>query len=270
MPTANDPLRFFHISDTHISPDRDYIIDYAQYTPMIGAEALLREIKSLPFKPDFILHTGDVAYDPEPVYEGIQELFSLLDIPIHYLIGNHDDAEKLQRVLMGRSDDEIQKYLHYDFTVKGVQFVCLDSNGPHDPEKPTGFVTQEQLDWLETICASNDEHPLVIAIHHNALPVSVPWLDEWMRIENGEAFHEIVRQARDRLSGVFFGHIHQNIQTLRDGVLYVSSGSPWCQFISHPDPSNTMFIHDRHTLPSFNMVTITDTTTSIIRHSFEV
>lgn len=270
MPTSIDPLRFFHISDTHISPDRDYIKDYAQYTPIIGAEALVREINSLPFKPDFILHTGDVAYDPEPVYDGVKEVFSKIDVPIYYLAGNHDDAKILQREMMERSENEIEDYLHYDFTVKDVQVVCLDSNGPHNPENPSGFVTQEQLDYLEAICASNDERPLVIAVHHNVLPVNVPWLDNWMRMENGEAFHEVVRQARDRLCGVFFGHIHQNIQTLRDGVLYVSSGSSWCQFTSHPDPSNEQMIYNKHTLPSFNMVTITDTTTSIIRHSFEI
>jgi len=271
MPTATDPLRFFHISDTHINPDTDYIMKYAQYSPIIGAKALVREINSLPFKPDFILHTGDVAYDPEPgAYEAVKEVFRTIDVPIYYLAGNHDDSQNLQRELLNRSEDEVQDYLYYDFTLKGVQFVCLDSNGPHDPEKPSGFVTQEQLDWLDEICNRNEEHPLVIAIHHNALPAYVPWLDDWMRIENGEAFHEVVRQARDRIRGVFYGHIHQNVQTIRDGVTYVSSGSSWCQFSSHPDPSNKRLIYNFHTLPSFNMVTITDTTTSIIRHSFTV
>lgn len=269
MPTSTDPLRFFHISDTHISPDSDYIKDYARYTPIIGAKALVREINSLPFKPDFILHTGDVAYDPVPgVYDAVKEVFSEIDVPIYYLAGNHDDSKALQSELLQRDENALQDYLHYEFTIKGVQIVCLDSNGPHDPEKPTGFVTQEQLDWLDEICNRDDDNPLVIAVHHNVLPAYVPWLDDWMRIENGEAFHEVVRQARDRLCGVFYGHIHQNIQTIRDGVTYVSSGSSWCQFFSYPDPSNTHYIHNFNTLPSFNMVTITDTTTAIIRHSF--
>ncbi|GAB5493806.1 MAG: 3',5'-cyclic-AMP phosphodiesterase [Phototrophicaceae bacterium] len=271
MPTTDNPLRFLHISDTHISMDKSYIKDYAQYTPLLGAEALIREIQSLPFKPDFILHTGDVAYDPVPdVYTGIKDLFSTLDIPIHYLVGNHDSAEDLQRTLLGRSEDEIQPYLYGELDYKNTQIVYLDSNGEHNPEHPSGFIPQEQLDWLDNICSSEDERPLVIAVHHNALPVYVPWLDNWMKIENGADFHEIVRQARDRLCGVFYGHIHQNIQALSDGVLYVSAGSSWCQFISYPDASNTMYIHDEHTLPSFNIVTVNDSASSIIRHSFEI
>lgn len=272
MPTTDNPLRFLHISDTHINMDTDYIKDYASYTPLLGAQALIREIQSLPFQPDFILHTGDVAYDPEPnVYPPIKDLFSTIDAPIHYLVGNHDDGQDLQKVLMGRIDDKIQPYLYGELTYKDTQIVYLDSNGEdHNPEHPSGFVTQEQLDWLDEICTSDDERPLVIAVHHNILPTQVPWLDDWMLTENGDAVHAIIRQARDRLCGVFFGHIHQNIQVLRDGVLYVSAGSSWVQFTSYPDASNTMYIRNAHTLPSFNIVTVTDTTTSIIRHSFTI
>lgn len=273
MPSSEKPLRFIHISDTHINPERSYNRDYSVYTPMIGVDALIAELNNLPFQPDFILHTGDVAYDPVPeIYAAIKELMSQIQVPIYYLAGNHDDARSIQTVLMGKS--EAQDYLYYDFEVEGVHVVCLDSNGPISElkvgEQPAGTVSPEQLDWLNEICSNDDERPLVIAVHHNALPVQVPWLDTWMRMENGEDFHAIVRQARDRLCGVFFGHIHQNFQVLRDGVLYISAGSAWCQFISYPIPENKMHIKDSHTLPSFNIVTISDTTTSIQRHSFTV
>ncbi|MGB7338377.1 MAG: metallophosphoesterase [Phototrophicaceae bacterium] len=271
MPSATDPLRFLQISDTHINPDTDYNKDYAQYTPLLGAQALVREIQHLPYQPDFILHTGDVAYDPDPdVYQTVNEVFASIETPIYYLAGNHDDAQALQRDVLGRAEADIQDYLYYDFMMKGVQVICLDSNGPHDPEKPSGTVTQEQLDWLDEICNSEATHPLVIAVHHNPLPAYVPWLDTWMRLENGEALHEILKPAQSRICGVFYGHIHQNIQQNRDNIFYVSSGSSWCQFTSYPDSSNDRLIYNQHTLPSFNMVTITDTTSSIIRHSFTV
>lgn len=269
MPTAENPLRFVHISDTHINPDTDYIKDYAQYTPLIGAKALVQAVNDLPFVPDFILHTGDVAYDPvADVYPAVKAVFADLKAPIHYLAGNHDDAQALQTVLMGRAPDAIRDYLFYDFEVNGVHVVCLDSNGPHEPTYPSGTVTQDQLDWLHEICASNDERPLVVAVHHNVIKTGVPWLDGWMRMENGEEFHAIVRQARDRLCGVFFGHIHQNISTLRDGVLYAAASSSWCQFNSYPIPENVIHTPDTTTPPGFSVVSITDTTTFIRRHTF--
>jgi Icc protein len=269
MPSAANPLRFVHISDTHINPDTDYIKDYAQVTPLLGAKALVQAVNALPFMPDFILHTGDVAYDPVPeVYPAVKAVLADLKAPVYYLTGNHDDAKTMQQVLMGRGDDTLRDYLYYDFEAKGVHVVCLDSNGPHNPVNPSGFVTEEQLDWLDAICASDDERPLVIAVHHNIIPVGVPWLDEWMRMENGEDFHAIVRQARDRLRGVFYGHIHQNISSMRDGVLYVAAASSWCQFYSYPIPENTQFSPDPITPPGFSVVSITDETTFIRRHTF--
>lgn len=265
------PLRFLHISDTHINPNRNYIKSYASYTPIRGVEAMVREINALSFVPDFILHTGDVAFDPAPdIYVAVKDALADLPAPIHYLVGNHDDSVAFQRDLIGRDAAEITDYYYYDFEVQGVQVVCLDSNGPHDPQKPSGAIVQAQLDWLEAICTSDDPRPLVIATHHNVLPAYVPWLDSWMRTENGEALHAVIKQASGRLRAVFHGHIHQNIQIIRDGVTYISAGSTWCQFKSQPDPSNEHLIHDRQTLPSFNMVTMTPHTTSVIRHSFVV
>ena len=59
-------LRFIHISDTHIHPDPNYTKDYADITSYAGAKALVEQVNNVPFEPDFVLHTGDVAYDPDP------------------------------------------------------------------------------------------------------------------------------------------------------------------------------------------------------------
>jgi 3',5'-cyclic-AMP phosphodiesterase len=262
------PLRFIHISDTHINPDPTYIKSYAQYTPMVGAKALVQAVQALPFTPDFILHTGDVAYDPDPaVYPAVQALFSPLSVPIHYLVGNHDDGRDLQRVLLGRAEADIQDFLYYTFEAKGVQVVCLDSNGDHDPERPSGTVTDAQLAWLDTICTADDPRPLVVAIHHNVIPMGVPWLDDWMRLENGAAVHACLTQARHRLRGVFFGHIHQNIETMQDGVLYVAAASSWCQFISYPMPENERVAAAPNDPPGFSIVTVTPERTYLRRHT---
>jgi 3',5'-cyclic-AMP phosphodiesterase len=269
MPSKENPLRFVQISDTHINPDTSYTSDIARFTPLVGATALIKAVNELPFVPDFILHTGDVAFDPVPeAYPFIADLLAKLKAPVYYLPGNHDDAAALQTVLMKR--ETVQPYIYYEFEMKGVQIICLDSNGPHNPKNPSGFVTEEQLDWLDAICTADDERPLVVAVHHNVIPVSVPWLDEWMRIENGEALHAILRQARDRLCGVFTGHIHHNYQILRDGVNYISGASSWGQLISYPTAENTMFVRDLEAEPSFNIVTITDTTSSVRRHGFRL
>jgi Icc protein len=265
---SNILLRFAHISDTHITPDLTYSKPYAQYPPLVGAQALVKAINALPVELDFILHTGDVIYDPFPeVYATAQALFEPLKAPLYYVAGNHDDLEGIQKHLMDW--DDIQDYPYYEVDIDGVQLVVVDSNAP--AESPAGNVSADQLEWLNAICTDDsDTRPLIIATHHQPLPSGTPWLDDWMRMENGEVFHGIVAQAHHRLRGVFHGHIHQQTQTFRDGVLYSSVGSPWCQFFSVTMPHNDTVIPDFASKPSFNIVTLTSEQTFIKQYSFDV
>lgn len=267
----SDPLlRFVHISDTHINPDTDYNQPYARYTPLPGAIALVEAVNALPFQPDFVLHTGDVAYDPVPAaYETVKEVLSALDAPLYVLSGNHDHTPSLHEAMMPALTLHEPNYLYYDFEHNGVQVICLDSNGP--AEVPRGNIPPVQLDWLARLCtAPDDDRPLVIATHHNVLPVGVPWLDEFMRTTNGETLHAVIRNASRRLRGVFHGHIHQNIDYFADGVLYSSAASSWCQFAAYPDASNTEITWNRTASPGFSVVTVSPTRTYIRRHTFEM
>lgn len=271
MPDTVPALRFVHISDTHINPDLFYNKDYARYTPLPGARALVDAINALPFRPDFVLHTGDIAYDPVPeAYQTAKAVLSRLQVPVYYLAGNHDDSRSIQTVLMDRSTAELQPYLYYEFEANGVQIVCLDSNGPHTPANPSGSVTHEQMQWLEQICTARDRRPLIVAVHHNVIPVGVPWLDDWMRMENGEAFHKLMRKAGKRLRGVFFGHIHQQVTTMRDGVLYVASASSWCHFNGYPIAEDTRPTADFNTPPGFSVVTVAADQTFVRRYNLSM
>ncbi len=258
-------LQFVHISDTHISADRDYGREHAPHSTQEGAEALVRELNALPFKPDFVLHTGDVAYDPDPsAYDTALAILRKIQYPVYYAAGNHDYSDELQRTMLGRED--ILPSFHYSFEANGVEIVVLDSNGPAEP--PRGFVDDEQLKWLEGICSTQDERPLVIAIHHNVLPVGVPWLDEYMRITNGDAVHRALLPGRHRIRGVFFGHVHQNISMYRDGILYTSVLSSWDQFHAWPGQVDT--ISDEGADLGFNIVTLTHDQTFIRRCRFRL
>lgn len=256
-------LNFIHISDTHIHPDPDYTKDYAEITTYTGAKALVEQLNNVPFTPDFVLHTGDVAYDPNPeAYHACREILGQIKFPVYYIAGNHDDSTGLQKHLMGVENPVTP--LHAEMEINGVQIVLVDSNGPAQP--PAGFMTDSQLAWLNGLCSAHDDRPMVIAVHHNVLPVGVPWLDDYMRITNAEAFHEAILPARDRIRGVFHGHVHQNLDTLRDGILYSSTLSSWTQF--HAWPTTTVTDSDRAAEPGFSVVSITQNQTYIRRHRY--
>ena len=254
-------MRFVHISDTHIHPDPAYTHELAPLSPVRGAQQLVEAINALPFTPDFVLHTGDVVYNPdEAAYEQARAILGRIHYPLYCIAGNHDDSQMMQRVMLGR--EAIRPYEYFTFESGGVQVICLDSTGP--ALEPSGTIVPEQLDWLAALCRQPDPRPLVVAVHHNPLPVGAPWLDTFMRMTDGEALHAALLPARDRLRGVFHGHIHQNQQVLRDGILYCSVRSSWYQLMTWPDQTET--IHELDAEPGFNVVTITPQQTYIRQH----
>jgi Icc protein len=256
-------LTFVHISDTHIHQNPAYNKDYAEVTPYAGAQALVDHINALPYKPDFVLHTGDVAYNPDPgAYATCREILGAIACPVHYVAGNHDEQETLQTYMQPELKGSASTY--YEFEVNAVQIIIADSNGPVEP--PAGYVTDDQLTWLNRLCSADDRRPLVVAVHHNVLPVGIPWLDGYMGMVNGEQFHAAILPARDRLRGVFFGHVHQNIDVYRDGILYCSTLSSWVQFDSYPDMTDT--VPDPNAEPGYSLVIITPNQTFIRRCRF--
>jgi Icc protein len=247
-------LRFVHISDTHYcSPD--YERPPSRANPRAGTHRLVEQVNALPFVPDLILHTGDVAYDPYPdIYDEIKSVLAALKAPVIYIPGNHDHSGALQTVLMGR--DTVKVPFYEAQTINGVRFICLDTNHPQvDP--PAGRVSDEQLVWLREQIAQDDPRPIVVAVHHPLLKTHTSeWYDVFMMTENGDAVHEALLPAADRLRGVYFGHVHHSISFHRDGILYSAVNSSWTQFDVVPGQGMDT-LNDLDADPSFNVVTIT-------------
>lgn len=254
-------LRFVHITDTHYAP-ADYRGSYTSKHPIPGIHRLIEHVNALPYTPDFILHTGDVAYDPYPdLYPAVRNIFSELKAPVYYVPGNHDHNQALQATLMGR--DEIQVPLYHTMAVNDVRLLFLDSNGTVEP--PAGEVSSEQVAWLQAQVQADDPRPIIIAVHHPMLPThDSEWYDTFMRTVNGEAVHEVLRPAASKIRGVFFGHVHQHIEMLVDGILYSAAPSSWLQFHTWPR-QNIDTIQAEEQLAGFCTVTITTLGTTIQR-----
>ncbi len=255
-------LRFLHISDTHYSPP-DYQRPPSRFDPRQGVAALLDQLQALPYTPDFILHTGDVAYDPDPaIYPEIRDQLATLEQEIIYIPGNHDDSAALQTVLMGRKT--VQTPLYHELECNGVRLLCLDSNGP-DGIPPRGHVTSDQLAWLRERLAEDDPRPILVFIHHPLLKTYTSnWFDEFMMTINGEAVHETLKTAADRIQGVFHGHVHHAITFHRDGILYNAVKSSWTQF--HIWPEQTIDTDNNLPAdPGYALVTVT-TAGTIVQH----
>jgi len=241
-------LTFIHLSDTHLYANPHPSLPPTP-NPLRRAEAVMKHINAQAFPIDFVLHTGDVGDDLAGIeqYRECQTVLKALRPPLYVIPGNHDQRDWLREVFYPHSPTP-----YYSFEHNGVQVVCLDTSIPN---QPGGDVSEAQLAWLDEICASASEQPLIVALHHHLFPIGSPPMDS-MTVKNGEAVHQILLKARARLKCALFGHLHERLTFIRDGVLYTTAPSTWFQLKTWHGQTGT-FVMDEAALPGYNIVTLT-------------
>ena len=202
-----------------------------------------------------MVHTGDVVNDLHPdSYVLAAETLARLRMPIYYVNGNHDARATLKKYLpmgpiewLGDNPDEFS----YAFELKGYRFLIIDARGPSAID-PQGQLSPTQMRLIKNE-VQVDGPPLVIFMHYPTLPMDSPWMDNNMLVTNGNEFHQALLPARHRLRAVFHGHIHQSMQTIRDGIVYVAVAGALSQLSAWPSdevvrpeplyPSGFNFVH---------------------------
>ncbi|MGD2077076.1 MAG: metallophosphoesterase [Chloroflexota bacterium] len=261
-----EAVYFVHISDTHFGPT----VDYSRYghTPLPCARRLVEIINTMPQRPDFVIHTGDVTAEPGYAsYRLAAETFDRLETPVYYVAGNHDTPAGIRRHLtMGPKQDldPDPDRLSYVFEIKGHRFLVLDARGPEEIE-PRGLLPASQLEIVARETGP-DGPPLIVFLHYPVLAMNSVWMDENMPVVNGGVLHRSLRRAKGRLRGVFHGHVHQHMQIVRDGISYSSTASVFSQFAAWPDDVDVR--HDLDEPPGYSFVHLLSDTTIVHHHTF--
>ncbi len=156
--------------------------------------------------PTLLLATGDLTQDGSPQgYANFVETVGTVGVPIHALPGNHDAREAFHTTL-GR-------YSHPVIDLEHWRIVMLDSTIPGSND---GQLGDDQLHLLESLSQSGDTRHVLVAMHHQPVPVQSDWLDT-MAIRNAAAFFEIIK-CFPQVRALLWGHVHQEY----DGVIPLS------------------------------------------------
>ena len=202
LPAADklDEFSFVIVSDTHLGR-QDSITPERQWRTAIS------EIKAAPG--DFVLHLGDlVDSGRESQYPIYVESRKELKKPIHEIPGNHDPAEMFAKHVRASIDTA--------FDHGGVRFLLI---GNARSDSHLGFITPEQIVWLDKQCAAaaaKDMRIVVcthVPVHTNAHP------DRGWYVKPGDgqtAFYDLVARYADRFLACFHGHFHNGIRGWRD------------------------------------------------------
>lgn len=261
-----ETLYFVHISDTHIGPRPGYARH--GHISLTCAQRLVDIINTLPIEVDFVVHTGDIVTDPHPdAYALAAETLASLKLPVYYVPGNHDAVADVRRYLPLPPHTPLTAEpdrLCYAFERKGYRFLVLDAHTTPELD-PQGDLTAPQLEAMQRE-ATPDGPPLVVFIHYPVLRMNATWMDANMLVRNGEELHQALLPARDRLRGVFSGHVHQSMQTLREGIVYTAVASTFSQFTAWPGEETVGYAADAP--PAYNVVHLLPDQTIVHQHTF--
>jgi Icc protein len=160
--------------------------------------------------------TGDVSEDGSAAaYARVAVRLGALGAPVLALPGNHDKPEVMKE--------------HFPlgpwggpgvFELDGWQVVGLDSTRPG---KISGVFSQQQLEKFDASMRSSQAQNILVALHHQPVPVNAPWIDRYA-LEEPERFLNYVDREK-RVRCVAWGHVHHAFTADRNGVSFLGAPS---------------------------------------------
>lgn len=193
---------------------------------------------------DLCLLTGDLAQDPcIASYQYILNRLQAHNIPCFCLPGNHDDWEIMKTVLCTEMVNCRNKIV-----LGNWQIICLNSQIPGSAE---GYLSLEELSFLEKNLTDNPGFYTLIAVHHHCLLSGSRWMDTMM-IKNAQELLNLIKPYSN-VKTIINGHIHQVMDNQIDGVRVLSTPSTCFQF----KPLSEQFSLD-DTSPGYRWINLFD------------
>jgi len=197
--------------------------------------AVLNTIDAVGYQMDLMLATGDISQDySSQSYRHFVDAISPLNLPCHYLPGNHDDPRVMNLHMQGDN-----MYGQKRILAGNWQIIMLDSTVPG---RPGGHMSTQEIELIElAVMAEPNRHTLLV-MHHNPILAGCAWLDQHC-MDNGSDFIEQVSRYR-QIKGLLWGHIHQHVDKIHLGaqgpIKLMATPSTCIQF----KPQSTYFALD--------------------------
>lgn len=169
---------------------------------------------------DLVLATGDLSQDGTAAsYIRFHQHMQQFKAPVYWLPGNHDLTDVMAR---GQVAGQISPCV---VDMGNWRVVMLDST---IRGKVPGYMSPQELQFLRQSLASAGERHVLIALHHQPVPVGAAWLDTQI-VGNADDFWAEIDLC-PQVRAVIWGHVHQVHERLRNNVQLMSVPSTCVQF----------------------------------------
>ncbi len=204
-------LSFLQISDSHVGFDKP-----ANPNAIGTLEEAIGKIKTLPVKPAFMIHTGDITHLSKPAeFDNADRVISQAGLDVHYVPGEHDFIDEEVKLYRERYGKNAKGAGWYSFDAEGAHFIGL-VNVVNLKAGGLGNLGEEQLKWLaDDVKGKSAETPIVVFAHIPLWTVSEQW--GWGTDDGARAIELLKRFGSVT---VLNGHIHQVMQKVEGNVAF--------------------------------------------------
>ncbi|MEE9412072.1 MAG: 3',5'-cyclic-AMP phosphodiesterase [Methylococcales bacterium] len=214
----NKTLRVVQITDSHL-----FANPLSRLNGLDTLYSLQQVMQSvITSQPDIIIFTGDLVDKPTlSAYQQVKVVIEQSPVPVYCLAGNHDEPEQLKQSL---SSDKIR--VDDTALVGDWQLIFLNSV---QPGTHGGKLETRHLDMLNRKLSKHPTRPALICIHHHPVPINSAWMDAMGLQQADELF--VVLDRYPQVKAIVWGHIHQEFEHTRQGVMLLGSPSTCVQFM---------------------------------------
>jgi Icc protein len=196
-------MKFIHLTDTHVTSG-DRLLYGAN-----PARRLAQAVDSINAEHGdaaFVIVTGDMTHWGDAgAYAAFRDKISRLDMPVHLMVGNHDDTAAFTEYFPNAPRDN-NGFVQFTLDTPHGRAICLDTKSPGTH---AGSYCQARLDWLSARLQETND-PVLLFMHHPPFKVGICAMDTIM-MQDADAFHEVIAPHKARIRHLFFGHVHRAI-----------------------------------------------------------
>jgi plastocyanin len=204
-------LTFLQISDSHVGFDKP-----ANPNALGTLEEAINRIRSIPVKPSFMIHTGDISHLSKAAeFDDADRIISQARLDVHYVPGEHDFLDEEVKLYRERYGRGARGSGWYSFDANGVHFIGL-VNVVNLKAGGLGTLGVEQLEWLEKdVKHLKSSTPIVVFAHIPLWSVYPAW--GWGTDDSARALWYLKRFGS---VSVLNGHIHQVMHKVEGHVSF--------------------------------------------------
>lgn len=190
---------FIHITDTEVTGGVGrWVTDLQQY------------IKNE--QPAFLIHTGDICYEPGLTVHNQIVNAQTMDCPVYYCIGNHD-------LVKGNYGEELYESIYgptwYSFDVGNVHYVVT----PIDHgDNPTDYTQRDVYNWLKNDLALMKKDQALVLFNHDLFTPG----DNFVFKADKK---DILDFRTFNTKAQIYGHMHYNYVRNQKGIYTICTGT---------------------------------------------